>query len=59
MKGFKEFKLESETLKNVNGGRKVYNGTSVDCDTGKTESVWDVYGIFGNYKGQLVEYDQA
>ena len=59
MKNFKEFKLESEDLKNVSGGRRVYNGTSVNCDTGRTESVWDVYGIFGNYKGQDVVIDQV
>lgn len=59
MKKFNEFKLESEELKKVGGGRRVYNGTSVDCNTGRTESVWDVYGVFGNYKGREVVIDHV
>lgn len=58
MENFKDFKLESEKMEKLKAGRKVYNGTSINCDTGQTESVWDVYGIFGNYKGQHVESDQ-
>lgn len=55
----KKFQLETTQLKSIKAGRRVYNGTTINCDTGKTESVWDLYNIFGNYKGQEVVQDQA